>query len=57
MNLTRRFLPRGLFARTLLIIVLPVALMQIAVVWSFFEQHWETVTSRLSDGVAGEILT
>ena len=55
MNPLRRFLPRGLFARTLLIIVLPVALMQIAVVWSFFEQHWETVTSRLSEGVAGDI--
>ena len=35
----RRFLPRGLFARTLLIFVLPVALMQIAVVSSFFAQH------------------
>tara|TARA_R110000744_G_scaffold273278_2_gene386246 strand:- start:1624 stop:2943 length:1320 start_codon:yes stop_codon:yes gene_type:complete len=55
MNFVRRILPRGLFARTLLIFVLPVALMQIAVVWSFFEQHWETVTSRLSDGVAGDI--
>lgn len=51
----RRFLPKGLFARTLLIFVLPVALMQIAVVWSFFEQHWETVTSRLSEGIAGDI--
>lgn len=51
----RRYLPKGLFARTLLIIVLPVALMQVAVAWSFFEEHWETVTSRLSEGVAGDI--
>ena len=55
MALIRRYLPKGLFARTLLIIVLPVALMQIAVAWSFFEEHWETVTSRLSEGVAGDI--
>ena len=55
MALLRRYLPKGLFARTLLIIVLPVALMQVAVAWSFFEEHWETVTSRLSEGVAGEI--
>ena len=55
MAVLRRFLPKGLFARTLLIIVLPVALMQVAVAWSFFEEHWETVTSRLSEGVAGDI--
>jgi len=55
MSLLRRYLPKGLFARTLLIIVLPVALMQVAVVWSFFEEHWETVTSSLSEGVAGDI--
>ncbi|MHA6289333.1 ATP-binding protein [Maricaulis sp. CAU 1757] len=55
MAVFRRFLPKGLFARTLLIIVLPVALMQVAVAWSFFEEHWETVTSRLSEGVAGDI--
>ncbi len=55
MSLLRRFTPKGLFARTLLIIVLPVGLMQVAVAWSFFEEHWETVTSRLSEGVAGEI--
>lgn len=55
MGIFRRYIPKGLFARTLLIIVLPVALMQVAVVWSFFDQHWETVTSRLSEGVAGDI--
>jgi two-component system osmolarity sensor histidine kinase EnvZ len=54
-SVLKRFLPKGLFARTLLIIVLPVGLMQVAVAWSFFEEHWETVTSRLSEGVAGEI--
>ncbi len=55
MSLLRRITPKGLFARTLLIIVLPVALMQVAVAWSFFEEHWETVTSRLSEGVAGDV--
>jgi len=51
----KRFLPRGLFPRSLLIIVLPVALMQIAVTWAFFEGHWRTVTSRLSESVAGDV--
>ncbi len=51
----KRFLPRSLFARSLLIIVLPVALMQIAVTWAFFEGHWRAVTSRLSESVAGDV--
>jgi len=51
----KRFLPKGLFQRSLLIIVLPVALMQAAVTWAFFEQHWQTTTARLSESVAGDI--
>ena len=51
----KRFLPRGLFERSLLIIVLPVALMQGAVTWAFFDQHWQTTTARLSESVAGEV--
>ncbi len=49
------YLPTSLFGRALLIIVLPVALMQVAVTWAFFEAHWETVTKRLSESVAGDI--
>jgi two-component system osmolarity sensor histidine kinase EnvZ len=51
----KRFLPTGLFQRSLLIIVLPVALMQVAVTWAFFEQHWQTTTARLSESVAGDV--
>lgn len=51
----KRFLPKGLFQRSLLIIVLPVALMQAAVTWAFFEQHWQTTTARLSETVAGDV--
>ena len=54
-RLIKRSLPTSLFGRSLLIIVLPVALMQIAVTWIFFDAHWQTVTSRLSDGLAGEV--
>ena len=49
------YLPKGLFERSLLIIVLPVALMQGAVTWAFFDQHWQTTTARLSESVAGEV--
>ncbi len=51
----KRYMPKGLFQRSLLIIVLPVALMQAAVTWAFFEQHWQTTTARLSESVAGDI--
>lgn len=51
----KRRMPATLFARSLLIIVLPVALMQIAVTYVFFDAHWQTVTSRLSEGLAGDI--
>jgi two-component system osmolarity sensor histidine kinase EnvZ len=29
--------------------------MQIAVTWAFFDAHWQTVTSKLSEGLAGDI--
>ncbi|WP_337187664.1 ATP-binding protein [Phenylobacterium sp.] len=51
----KRRLPATLFARSLLIIVLPVALMQVAVTYVFFDAHWQTVTHRLSEGLAGDI--
>lgn len=51
----KRRLPTSLWGRSLLIIVLPVLLMQVAVTWAFFDAHWQTVTARLSDGLAGEI--
>ncbi len=54
-RLLRRRLPTSLWGRALLIIVLPVALMQVAVTWAFFEAHWETVTARLSEGLAGDV--
>jgi two-component system osmolarity sensor histidine kinase EnvZ len=49
------FLPQSLYGRAMLIIVLPIALMQVAVIYVFFDAHWQTVTSRLSEGVAGDI--
>jgi two-component system osmolarity sensor histidine kinase EnvZ len=49
------YLPKSLFGRAMLIIVLPVALMQIGVVYAFFDAHWQTVTARLSEGVAGDV--
>jgi len=51
----KRRMPTSLWGRSLLIIVLPVLVMQVAVTWAFFDMHWQTVTARLSDGLAGDI--
>jgi two-component system osmolarity sensor histidine kinase EnvZ len=51
----KRLAPATLFGRSLLIIVLPVALMQIAVTYVFFDAHWQTVNSHLTEGLAGDV--
>ncbi len=54
-RLLKKWLPRSLFGRSLLIIVLPIALMQGAVVWGFYEAHLRAVTAQLSEGLAGDV--
>jgi two-component system, OmpR family, osmolarity sensor histidine kinase EnvZ len=53
----KRFLPRTLFGRSLLIIVTPVILAQGVATWIFYDRHWDTVTNRLAFAVAGDIAT
>ena len=54
-RLIKRRLPTSLFGRSLLIIVLPIVVMQIAVTYVFFDAHWQTVNSHLSEGLAGDV--
>jgi two-component system osmolarity sensor histidine kinase EnvZ len=54
-RMIKRWLPSSLLGRTLLIFALPVAIMQLAVGWVFFDNQWRTETARLSDSLAGEI--
>jgi len=51
----KRFLPRTLFGRSLLIIVTPMILVQIISTVVFYDRHWELITRRLSGALAGEI--
>jgi len=51
----KQYLPKSLFGRALLIIMLPIAMMQIIVAYFFFEAHWQTVTASLSDSVAADV--
>jgi two-component system, OmpR family, osmolarity sensor histidine kinase EnvZ len=45
-------MPKGLYARALLIVILPIVLLQSAVAYFFLERHWEAFTDRLSAAVA-----
>lgn len=51
----RRNLPRTLFARSLLIVVIPMLLLQAVVAAVFMERHWQMVTTRLSAAVTRDI--
>jgi two-component system osmolarity sensor histidine kinase EnvZ len=48
-------MPKGLYVRALLIVILPVILLQSAVAYFFMERHLQAVTSRLSAGVARDV--
>lgn len=50
-----RMLPRSLLGRSILIIVTPIVLLQVVSAWVFYDSHWETVTRRLAQSVAGEV--
>lgn len=51
----KRFLPRTLFGRSLLIILVPLILLQAISATVFYERHWDTMTRRLAWSLAGDI--
>jgi len=51
----KRVLPRTMFGRSLLIVVVPIVLLQAIAAWIFYDRHWAAVSWRLSAGVAGDI--
>jgi two-component system osmolarity sensor histidine kinase EnvZ len=51
----KRVLPRTMFGRSLLIVVMPLILLQAIATWVFYDRHWAAVSWRLSAAVAGEI--
>jgi two-component system osmolarity sensor histidine kinase EnvZ len=48
-------LPKGLYARSILIVVLPMVILQSVVAYVFLERHWQTVTRRLSSALTRDI--
>lgn len=48
-------LPKGLFARALLIIITPIVVLEGVIAFVFMERHWQSVTRRLSEATARNI--
>ena len=51
----KKFLPKGLLGRSLLITVTPLVILQLVSAAIFYETHWDKVTLKLARGVAGDI--
>ena len=51
----KRFLPRGLFGRSVIIIVAPMVLLQGVVTYVFFERDLDATTRRLARDVAADV--
>lgn len=49
------WMPKGLYARALLIIIVPMVILQSVIALVFMERHWNTVTRRLSTVVVQDI--
>ncbi len=59
-NFTRgiaEYMPKGLYARSLLIVIVPMVVLQSAIAYFFMERHWQLVTFRLSTAVVQDIAT
>lgn len=50
-----RWLPATLMGRSALIIVIPLISVQIISTFIFYDNHWETLSRRLAQGLAGDI--
>jgi two-component system osmolarity sensor histidine kinase EnvZ len=51
----RNILPKGLYWRTILIILVPAAILQLIVTLVFLDDHWRATSKRMSQGVAADV--
>ncbi|NOU05241.1 MAG: HAMP domain-containing protein, partial [Hyphomicrobiaceae bacterium] len=54
-TLANELLPKGLYARALLIILVPIVLLESVLAFVFLERHWNQVTRHLSEATARDI--
>ena len=51
----KRYLPRGLFGRAVLIIVVPLVILQVVSGIVFYDRHWANVSRHRANALAGEV--
>ena len=51
----KKYIPRSLFGRSLMILILPVVVLQALVTYVFIQRHYEGVTAQMARAVAREI--
>ena len=51
----KRFLPRGIYGRAALILIVPIVTIQLVVSMAFIQRHYEGVTRQMAQGVALEL--
>src|ERR1700727_1918040 len=54
-NAFKSWMPTGLYARALLIMIVPMVVLQSVVAFVFMQRHWNTVTRHLSAAVVSDI--
>ena len=54
-RLVSLYMPKRLYARSLIIVITPMILLQTVVAYVFMERHWQLVTSRLSAAVTRDV--
>ncbi|MEP3048296.1 MAG: ATP-binding protein [Roseibium sp.] len=54
-HLVYRFMPKGLYTRTFLIIVVPMVILQSVLAYVFMERHYELVSRRMSEAIVRQI--
>ena len=55
LQILAELLPKGLYARALLIIITPIVVLEGVIAFAFMERHWQAVTRRLSESTARDI--
>ncbi|MEK9661106.1 MAG: ATP-binding protein, partial [Alphaproteobacteria bacterium] len=51
----KRYLPRGLFGRAILIIIVPLVVLQVVSGIIFYDRHWANVSRHRANALAGEV--
>ena len=56
-NFIKKFLPKGLFYRSLIIVVTPIILLQIIITVVFFDSLWIKINKGMTRSLVGEVKT